>query len=414
MLRVQRDAGLFGTAQEGILVFDGERLVAANRHGLGMLNLVRGDIGRREFGDLFDAKVESLQSEANLRDHLNKPIFVRSDEAAPHRPVTVSTSPPAAVADHRIGSEPVFGEQLTFELDRAERVLRAGMSVLLLGETGTGKEVFARELHRRLGNRTPFVAVNCAGLPESLIESELFGYDEGAFTGAKRQGTKGLLREADGGVLFLDEIGDMPLLLQSRLLRVLQEREVAPLGGGRAVAVDFVVIAATHRELDDDVADGRFRSDLYYRIAQARLRLKPLREHAARGGLILELWRQLGGEAADLRFEALALARLGAHAWPGNMRQLLGVLRTLMALATPGTTIGVDDLPQEIRESRPPAATPAGRDERGVAPLQTLERDAMHSALQACAGNVSEAARRLGISRSTLYRRLGPAPGTGH
>lgn len=400
VLRVQRDAGLFGTAQEGILVFDGERLVAANRHGLGMLNLVRGDIGRREFGDLFDAKVESLQSEANLRDHLNKPIFVRSDEAAPHRPVTVSTSPPAPVADHRIGSEPVFGEQLTFELDRAERVLRAGMSVLLLGETGTGKEVFARELHRRLGNHMPFVAVNCAGLPESLIESELFGYDEGAFTGAKRQGTKGLLREADGGVLFLDEIGDMPLAAQTRLLRVLQEREVTPLGGGKPVKVDFTVIAATNRNLNVGTLE-QFRSDLFFRIAHYTVNLPALRAYPDRRALIETFWRRL---AAATPIEASALDVLAGYDWPGNLRQLTGMLRTLIALAGPGSAVGADDLPPMLREQG--TATGIGGAATAGALDEIAER-AMRQALEKHAGNVSAAARSLGVSRSTLYRRLG-------
>jgi transcriptional regulator of acetoin/glycerol metabolism len=187
---------------------------------------------------------------------------------------------------------------------------------------------------------------------------------------------------------------------------VLQEREVAPLGGGRAVRVDFAVIAATHRDLDDDVATNRFRPDLYFRIAQAKLALPALREHAARGELILDLWQALGAEAADMKLEALALARLTAHPWPGNLRQLIGVLRALIALGTPGRPVAVDDLPPEVREARAPLPTPAHLD-RDVASLDTLERNAMQAALQACSGNVSAAARRLGVSRSTLYRRLG-------
>jgi transcriptional regulator of acetoin/glycerol metabolism len=306
---------------------------------------------------------------------------------------------------------PVFDAAFDAELERGVRLLQADIPILLQGETGCGKEVAARELHRR-SNRCagPFVAVNCAALPENLIEAELFGYRSGAFTGARREGAPGLLREANGGVLFLDEIGDMPLPLQSRLLRVLQEREVVPLGGGRAVAVDFAVVAATNRDLDGDVASGRFRPDLYYRIAQARLRIRSLREHDARGPLILELWRALGGDAADMKLGALALARLTAFDWPGNLRQLLGVLRTLMALGTPGQPVCADALPHEIGQPKPAPPRPAPAIERGVASLDALEREAMQSALQACRGNVSKAARRLGVSRSTLYRRLGPAP----
>ena len=298
VLRVQRDAGLFGTPQEGILVFDGERLVAANRHALGMLNLVRGEIGRRQFGELFDAKLDSLHGEASLRDHLNKPIFVRSEEEMSRR-IVVPPPRPAPALDRRVTTaEPIFNATLKGELERAERVLCAGMSVLLLGETGTGKEVFARELHRRIGgSRTPFVAVNCAGLPESLIESELFGYEDGAFTGARRQGVKGLLREADGGVLFLDEIGDMPLAAQTRLLRVLQEREVTPLGGSKPVKVDFTVIAATNRDLKVGSLD-QFRSDLFFRIAHYTVNLPPLREYSDRGTLIETFWDRLAANTA--------------------------------------------------------------------------------------------------------------------
>ncbi|HEX7917548.1 sigma-54-dependent Fis family transcriptional regulator [Rudaea sp.] len=407
VLRVQRDAGLFGTAQEGILVFDGEHLVAANRHALGMLNLVRGDIGRREFSELFDARFESLQGEASLRDHLNKTIFVRSDETASRKPATTALARPVPIADSRIGSEPVFGAQLISELDRAERVLRAGMSVLLLGETGTGKEVFARELHRRIGGgRTPFVAVNCAGLPESLIESELFGYDEGAFTGAKRHGTKGLLREADGGVLFLDEIGDMPLAAQTRLLRVLQEREVAPLGGGKPVKVDFTVIAATNRNLSVGTLE-QFRSDLFFRIAHYTVNLPALRAYPDRRGLIETFWARLAPDLAT-RLDAAALDLLAGYDWPGNLRQLTGTLRTLIALAGPGGGIGVQDLPAMFQgASSSPSAVAAGADPAIGAELCEITERAMRQALDKHAGNVSAAARSLGVSRSTLYRRLG-------
>ncbi|MFT3791114.1 MAG: sigma-54-dependent Fis family transcriptional regulator [Rudaea sp.] len=407
VLRVQRDAGLFGTAQEGILVFEGEHLVAANRHALGMLNLVRGDIGRRKFGELFDARFESLRGEANLRDHLNKPVFVRTDDVPPRRPATVAPPRSAPASDARTGIEPVFGASLACELDRAERVLRAGMSVLLLGETGTGKEVFARELHRRLGGgRMPFVAVNCAGLPDSLIESELFGYEEGAFTGAKRHGAKGLLREADGGVLFLDEIGDMPVAAQTRLLRVLQEREVAPLGGGKPVKVDFSVVAATNRNLQVGSLE-QFRSDLFFRIAHYTVNLPALRAYPDRRALIETFWRRLAVDASP-PIDADALAALARYDWPGNLRQLTGTLRTLIALAGPGDSIGIRDLPPALRMPDPPGSVASDcADPADAGGLGEIAERAMRQALEKHAGNVSAAARSLGISRSTLYRRLG-------
>ncbi|MBS0516519.1 MAG: sigma-54-dependent Fis family transcriptional regulator [Proteobacteria bacterium] len=403
VLRVQRDAGLLGTPQEGILVFEDGRLVAANRHGLGAVNLVRGDIGRREFNELFDARLESLHGEAGLRDHLNKPIFVRVDEQQ-HRPTTAGPARPASAAGGNIG---VFDARLKHELDRAERVLRAGMSVLLLGETGTGKEVFARELHRRLGGgNMPFVAVNCAGLPESLIESELFGYEEGAFTGAKRHGAKGMLREADGGVLFLDEIGDMPLAAQTRLLRVLQEREVTPLGGGKPAKVDFTVIAATNRNLKVGALD-QFRSDLFFRIAHYTVNLPALREYPDRRELIEIFWNRLTA-GTPTRLDPGPLDILAHYSWPGNLRQLTGALRTLVALAGPGGRVETHDLPAMFHELPPPVevdARPLAADT--LVALGEITERAMRQALEKHAGNVSAAARSLGVSRSTLYRRLG-------
>jgi len=410
VIRLHPDAALLGTHREGILVFEEHRLVAANRYALDMLGADWSEIGRCRYDALFESARPSGTRAQPLRAVSGVEFQARRDLVASPlvKPQRVRTSVPAR--DHA----PIFDAAFDAELQRGVRLLEADIPILLQGETGTGKEVAARELHRR-SNRAagPFVAVNCAALPENLIEAELFGYRAGAFTGARREGAQGLLREADGGVLFLDEIGDMPLMLQSRLLRVLQEREVAPLGGGRAVAVDFAVIAATNRDLDRDMASGRFRSDLYYRIAQACLPLRALRDHAERRALILQLWRNLGGDAAEMKLDALALARLAACEWPGNMRQLIGALRTLMALGEPGRLVRVDDLPPELRIPPPPSPLPVSV-EGGVARLEALEQIAMQTALQSCGGNVSEAARRLGVSRSTLYRRLGLAAGEDH
>jgi transcriptional regulator of acetoin/glycerol metabolism len=426
VIRLHADAALLGTHREGVLVFEDHRLVAANRYALEMLGVDRDEIGRCRYDALFDSarpggtRAQPLRSAAGVEFQARRDL-VASPLVRPHR---TRTSVPAREIT------PLFDAALDVELTKFVRLLEADIPILLLGETGTGKEIAARELHRRSSRAGgPFVAVNCAALPENLIEAELFGYRPGAFTGARRDGAAGVLREADGGVLFLDEIGDMPLALQSRLLRVLQEREIAPLGGGRPAPVDFLVIAATNRDLDGDVAAGGFRADLYYRIAQARLRLAPLRDHAARGERILELWRALGGDAADMKLEALALARLSAYDWPGNLRELIGVLRSLLALGTPGRSVGVEDLPPHLRgapggrAARATIETPASilhdtapvaRAEAGAASLDALQCEAMRAALQACGGNVSKAARRLGISRSTLYRRLGVSSGSCH
>ncbi|MGN6151881.1 MAG: sigma-54-dependent Fis family transcriptional regulator, partial [Lysobacteraceae bacterium] len=312
------------------------------------------------------------------------------------RPRTAPSRPPA-------DDGPFFDAACATALERARRVLDAGLPVLVQGETGSGKEVFARALHARSARAgKPFVAVNCAALPEGLIEAELFGYEEGAFTGARRQGSPGLLRQAQGGVLFLDEIGDMPLALQPRLLRVLQERELSPLGGGKPVKLDFDLICATHCDLDAAMEAGRFRADLFYRIAHHRVRLVPLRESADRGDIVDALWRRV---ANGRRLSAEARAALAAHRWPGNLRQLDACLRTLVALSDPGECVGMDALPVELQAqvAHGVAAPRPG----GIAHLELLEETAMRDALAACGGNVARAARLLGVNRSTLYRRVG-------
>jgi sigma-54 dependent transcriptional regulator, acetoin dehydrogenase operon transcriptional activator AcoR len=404
VVRIHRDPALLGTAREGLLVFEGERLVAANRHALELLGFGWDELGRRRFDEIFSAAPPAAARDVRLRDHRGTTLHARRDADATRigvpREVRAAVKPPRA-------PRPIFDEAADAQLQRGVRLLDADIPILLHGETGSGKEVFARELHRRSQRAgATFVAINCAALPESLIEAELFGYVHGAFTGARREGAQGLLREANGGVLFLDEIGDMPLGLQSRLLRVLQEREVTPLGGSRAVPVDFALIAASHHDLRADVESRAFRSDLYYRIAQNTMRIPTLRERADRAALIGSLWQSLGADAAGMRLAEQTLARLAAHTWPGNFRELVGVLRTLIALGEARSTIGVDSLPESLQAIEPDSATVVAIASNSVAPLDSLQREAMRSALAACGGNTSEAARRLGVSRSTLYRRL--------
>ncbi|HEY0181048.1 MAG TPA: sigma 54-interacting transcriptional regulator, partial [Dokdonella sp.] len=399
------------TPREGLAVFDGDELVAANRHALELLGLDWNALGRRRYDELFRGAAPASGRVGRLRDAAGAPLHVRRDGTPRHAPARAEKpAPPRGGALRTLGAA-VVDDALEQQLRRAARLLDADVPLLLEGETGTGKEVFARELHRRSARAgAAFVAVNCAALPEGLIEAELFGYAGGAFTGARREGARGLLREADGGVLFLDEIGDMPLVLQSRLLRVLQEREVAPLGGGRAQRVDFAVVAASHRDLERAVAEKTFRADLYFRIAQSTVRLRPLREYERLDRLIRALWTTLGGDAAQVALADEAVARLAAHAWPGNFRQLVGTLKSLLALAEPGDTVDARALPERVRAAAAPrplaggAADPAPPDD--VRALGEIERDAVRRALAASDGNVSAAARRLGISRSTLYRRF--------
>jgi transcriptional regulator of acetoin/glycerol metabolism len=235
----------------------------------------------------------------------------------------------------RDAGAPTFDDpQLSQRLATARRVIARGTPILLHGETGAGKEVFARAVHQGSPRASgTFVAINCASLPEHLIEAELFGYRAGAFTGAERRGRRGKIAQADGGTLFLDEIGDMPLSLQARLLRVLDEREVTPLGADEAQKVDFQLMSASHRHLPSLVREGRFREDLYYRLAGVELKLPALRERRDRAALIAAVLRDEGGSQVGPDAEMLLMS----HPWPGNVRQLRHVLRGAIALADGGT-----------------------------------------------------------------------------
>ncbi len=307
----------------------------------------------------------------------------------------------------------VVGEAdpLAAALERARRVFDAGLPVLIAGETGSGKDVFARRLHeasRRAGK--PMVAVNCAAIPETLIEAELFGYEEGAFTGARRGGSPGRIRETQGGVLFLDEIGDMPLALQARLLRVLESRRVRPLGGARDIEVDFALVCASHRDLKALAAEGLFREDLLYRLRGYEVQLPPLRDRPDRRPLIEALFAQLGGLAQRITLAPAALDSLVAHAWPGNFRELNATLRAALALAEPDGTVQAADLPPLAAAAPPPRRTadapPAEPAAAATGGLAQLTDAAIHQALDAARGNVAAAARALGIHRSTVYRYL--------
>lgn len=331
-------------------------------------------------------------------DHLTKPIG-RAQLAEVVAAALAHTPATAAPDDDAIEHDLIGGSPAMREVQKRIGLAAASdATVLIGGETGTGKEVVARLLHRHSARANgPFVAVNCAAIPAELIESELFGHVRGAFSGALAD-RAGRFREADGGTLLLDEVGDMPLALQAKLLRVLQEREVVPVGGQRASRVDVRVIAASHRALADEARAGRFREDLYYRLDVFPIHLPPLRERLADlPALAAHFLRPYGKRLAEA-----AQARLARHAWPGNVRELRNALERA-ALTARGSTIGPDDLALGIG--------PAGDDAiPWDVPLADavawLEARMIRRALDRAGGNVSEAARALGISRQQLYRKL--------
>jgi len=347
-------------------------------------------------------------------DHLTKPVTraalvetlaraLRREADTPERHQTAA-APPAA-------REPVDGTELVSGSEAMRQVFkRIGLAadsdatVLVLGETGTGKELVARALHRNSGRAAgPFVAVNCAAIPAELMESELFGHVKGAFTGAVHERI-GRFREADGGTLFLDEIGDMPLSTQAKILRVLQEREINPVGASRVQPVNVRIVAATHLDLPAAVKAGRFREDLWYRLQVVPLWLPPLRERLGDVLLLAEHFLRLLGGDSPKRLSAAAARLLLAHPWPGNVRELRNAMERA-AILSHGSVIQVEHIGLQT------AAAPApGLDIDWDGPMAQavarVEREMIVRALAATAGNRAEAARRLSLSRQQLYRKL--------
>ena len=405
-LHAQREG--LGTVTEGLLALGEDGWVTgANTAALELLGLTRRDIGATTVERLFGLDLPALLAGGPAPRPLPRagaaPLWLRLD---PGR--TLRHARPAADTAWRpvdaLAALDTGDAALQATLARARRVLdKPAIPLLITGETGTGKDLLARAIHASSARRDqPFVAVNCAALPETLIEAELFGYRPGAYTGASRHGAPGRIREAHGGTLFLDEIGDMPLAMQARLLRVLEAREVTPLGGGAAVAVDFRLICASHRRLADEVAAGRFREDLYYRLNGLTLALPPLRERTDLAALVAKLLRAEAPERA-LRVDDDAMALLGRCRWPGNVRQLAHVLRTAVALLDDGDCVVTrEQLAEDLQAAPGSVAAPTD----ASSDLRQLAETRIRETLAAVDGNVSEAARRLGVSRNTLYRRL--------
>ena len=392
-----------------------------NMRGTGGLELCERVVANRPdvpvivltaFGSL-DSAVAAIR--AGAYDFINKPVeldvlAIALDRAVAHRRLREE------VKRLRLetGRLPRFGElvgespAMQAAYDLVDRVAASEATVLVTGESGTGKEVVARALHARSRRRTgPFVAVNCAAVPETLLESELFGHARGAFTDARSE-EPGLFRRATRGTLFLDEIGDMPLALQPKLLRVLQERTIRPVGGREEVPVDVRVVAATNRDLESAIEEGRFREDLYYRVNVVHIPLPPLR---ARPGDVLPLAAHFlahFGARAGKSINGIgpaAAERLVAYAWPGNVRELQNCMERAVALAR-FEQIGADDLPERIRDYRRSHVLVSSDDPSELVPLEEVERRYIARVMEAVGFNKTAAARILGIERKRLYRML--------
>jgi len=352
--------------------------------------------------------------------HARLPALALADQGRitlDYDPAAPEAARPALLAAAAHGGWPVAADAQSLALlTLAERISASDIPVLLEGPTGTGKEVLARFVHR-LSPRAegPFVAVNCAAMPEAMLEALLFGHRKGAFTGAAEAG-EGLFRAADGGTLLLDEIGELPLALQAKLLRALQEGEVLPLGATRPLKVDVRIIAATNRDLAAEAAAGRFREDLLYRLNVFPLRIPALRDRpgdiaALAFGMLLRhtpqpvpgALRQPGWIDAD------ALALLEAHPWPGNVRELENVIRRALLLSGEADTIGAEHIVFDtaVRAANEPLVAPAGRPARTLSDVAfASEAQAILAALASHDGNRSATARALGISERTLRYRL--------
>ncbi|MHA7601978.1 sigma-54-dependent Fis family transcriptional regulator [Alicycliphilus sp. T452] len=433
-----------GTLVEGIAVFTPEgRFLSANRSAQFQLGLPFSALQARTFSSLFDLPMSALlelfggASHAPRQLHLHSGVSVwcRAD-VKPAGPWAAPTFAERSVAEQG-GAAPARKAQLSSlqyldtgdtqvaaVIHKLRKVVDRDIPVMILGETGTGKDLLARAFHNDSARaRQPFVAVNCASIPESLIEAELFGYEEGAFTGARKKGAVGKIAQAHGGTLFLDEIGDMPRHLQARLLRVLQERRISPLGAGKEVDVDVAVVCATHKNLKDLIARGDFREDLYYRLNGLVVRLPALRERTDFDCVVRKLLKSLcdGGLHVGISEPVMALFR--RYHWPGNVRQLHNLLRTAVVMVGREGQIAPGHLPDDFLEelqavrapvralpADAPPAGPGGDAGPDSHSLQDVTLHAMAQMLQLHKGNVSAAAKALGVSRNTIYRKKNLLP----
>ncbi len=422
---------LSGTSADGIIVFDRRgRAIKAN----GRASAALADLGIGELAVAPDGLASlSLSWKKGRRAPDERPEWMREEWLEPviqngeHIGAVLTLPGRRNVGSGRVSSavfscdaaekgafERVVGESpaLLQAVGRAQQLAKSRVPVLLLGETGVGKDVFARCIHESGATRdAPFVALNCGGFSRELLTSELFGYTEGSFTGARRGGMIGKIEAADGGTLFLDEIGEMPIDLQPHFLRVLEEGEVYRLGENKPRKVNFRLIAATNRDLRKEIQAGRFRMDLFYRVAVTSINIPSLRERAADIPLLGDYYLrrlslQHGLEPRVLSPGAIELLR--QYGWPGNIREFRNVMESMLLTAR-GHVLTEADLPADLVTTLAgdsPAALDVQGDERDLTCLENAERDAILRAIKGCRGNMTAVARELGIAKSTVYVKL--------
>jgi sigma-54 dependent transcriptional regulator, acetoin dehydrogenase operon transcriptional activator AcoR len=433
ILRFHSRPEFVGLLHEALMAIgDNGNILAVNESALVQLGCsTRRSLVGESIGKFFQFNFGALEQRAKFEPSAIWPVrdvaHGRRFFAIARAPLrTAGRSMELAIANQTgAGAEPPIRErehigedlQMRKNLACARQLFAKQVPILLRGATGTGKEAFAKSLHRSgLWSDKPFVTVNCAAIPESLIESELFGYTRGAFTGAAKEGRIGKILQSNGGTLFLDEIGDMPLMLQTRLLRVIEEREVVPLGSDQAVPVNLHVISATHRDVHLMIQEGQFREDLYYRLNGVTLHLPLLRDRGDKADLIRTLLREENAGQDCIKIDEDAFRKLMEYSWPGNIRQLRNALRTASALCRDGI-IRASNLPQEILDTEtrplPPTAVQGAGDAASVAAesspsaaLREAECAALLRELERMRWNISRTAQTLGISRNTLYRKI--------
>ncbi|QEY63044.1 sigma-54-dependent Fis family transcriptional regulator [Metapseudomonas lalkuanensis] len=412
LLHLHADPRLIGTPLEGIIAIDPDGyLLHANRSarsllGLGLeehsrlaisLEALLGSQGRRDFSNLqrFPGEVNEISLSCGRR------IYARlQDPENSFGIVYRTTEPPHSTQEQE--ASPFNEASLDKAFDVSRRAFAGEVPILVQGETGTGKEVFAKSLHVSLAADRPFVAINCSAIPSNLIEAELFGYVEGAFTGGRKGGAMGKIEAANGGTLFLDEIGDMPMELQTRLLRVLQERKLTRLGDNRDVQLNIRLISASHRDLETLVRSDQFREDLFYRINGFRVVLPPVRDRLNIRGLIESLLSQLSPDEPKA-LSPETLGKLLAYNWPGNVRELQQALKVACILSGPEPEISTNHFSPDMQAK---LTKVSGIGPTSQSPLRRREQETIRESLARNNGNISATASQLGISRTTLYKKM--------